>query len=45
MGVILREEQITQVPDDAERERSEYATSGQRMSFEMPALILTGTRA
>jgi len=45
MGVVLPDEQITQVLDEADQDLSEYAQADGKMVFDMPAHIVTGTNA
>ena len=44
MGVVLSEEQITHILEEAEHALSAYVTAERRCEFDSPAHIVTGTR-
>jgi hypothetical protein len=44
MGVVLSEDQIKRILEEAEQALSTYVTAEQRIEFDSPAHIASGTR-
>jgi len=45
MGVVLPEEQIQQILEEAERALSSYVTTAGTVEFQSPAHIVSGTKS